>query len=182
MRSSSTSWISQLQPEKITATKASAWYGYIPTPIRQACFCLSVGVLYISYRRGLTGVAYPRVGQCESPRGGISKNQIPHALFIWPRNYTLLYILAILGESMAQSCITSHAHRPTHQTTNGDARQDYFLACPRTGILPHKCLQDLWQEIHRHRPAAAHLPPASVWFLWGIFPRNGKECRGWVNI
>lgn len=35
-------------------------------------------VCYISYRRGLTGVAYLFRGQCESLRGGISKNQSPH--------------------------------------------------------------------------------------------------------
>ena len=41
-------------------------------------FFVCLWVCYISYRRGLTGVAYPRVGQCESLRGRISKNQIPH--------------------------------------------------------------------------------------------------------
>ena len=61
-------------------------------------------VCYISYRRGLTGVAYPRVGQCESLRGGISKNQIPPSFRIKPYKIHLNIIYTSYpGESMAQT-------------------------------------------------------------------------------
>ena len=49
-------------------------------------------VCYISYRRGLTGVAYPWVGQCESLRNGISKKQIPHVFSYKALSFTPYYI------------------------------------------------------------------------------------------
>ena len=56
---------------------------YILTPIRQAYILSVCGCAIYSYRRGLTGVAYPRVGQCESLRSGISKKQIPTLFFYY---------------------------------------------------------------------------------------------------
>ena len=69
-------------------------------------FLVCLWVCYISYRRGLTGVAYPWVGQCESLRNGISKNQIPHALFVYAPVKTPYYnIPAIRGNQWHKAAL-----------------------------------------------------------------------------
>lgn len=43
------------------------------------------GIYLYTYRRGLTGVAYPSDWQCESHKGGMSGETDSHAFFIFSR-------------------------------------------------------------------------------------------------
>lgn len=113
-------------------------------------------------------------GQCESLRSGISREADSHVFLLCPSQSKHQHI-GHSGESVASKRRKRHAHRAAHQETNGGTGENRFLAGSRIVVLPHERLQDIRQEVHRHRLAPAHLHPPAPRFLPRLFARMARE-------
>lgn len=118
------------------ATKASTWYDYVIS-LFPSMNNWWKGV-YISYRRGLTGVAYPPRKAMREPKRWDKQEQIP------PRLLVCIYMNKHIAEYGNLSAIhpqySYDSYRFTHQTENGRTSKNSYLAIQTTVMQQNKCI------------------------------------------
>lgn len=110
--------------------------------------------------------------QCESLKGGISRNQAPTSSRMYTHQHDT-HCWAWGPISKTQHPYDSY--RQTNQTENGRTSEDSSLAIKTFIMQQSKRIQDFWKIFCRYRNACQNIRYPKFWFLLTLFGRYKEK-------